>query len=311
MATCVPCSAGTYSSEQGVGLCLDCAAGTYSNTTGVSACLLCGIGKYAFAPGVRFCLDCTNGKYSASEGRSNCTDCAAGKYSNDTGRSVCQLCPARKYSTTLGASSDTTCVPCSKDSDSTAGSANITECLCNPGYSGADGGPCHACTVGAYKPGKGSACFLCEAGKYVDFLLLCRVSRVLHTLNQRRAAATSHSVCAMLATWVVMREVASPASRVSMEAIMARVLSVTQASTLRRERQSAPSAGRARGPGGGLVHAMIPRLPANLAPSVRLIHLCVHFVKLESLEHTRLRASVFANIARLENIKTRREKLIA
>jgi hypothetical protein len=140
------------------------------------------------------------------------------------------------------------------------------------------------------------------------FLLLCRVSRVLHTLNQRRAAATSRSVCAMLATWVVMREVASTVSQASMEATMARALSVTQASTLLRERQSAPSALRARGPLGGGVHAMIPRLPANLAPSVRLIHLCVHFVKLESLECTLRRASVFANIARLENIKTRRGK---
>jgi hypothetical protein len=70
----------------------------------------------------------------------------------------------------------------------------------------------------------------------------------------------------------MMREVASPASQASMEATMARALSVTQASTLRRERQSAPSARRARGPLGGGVHAMIPRLPANLAPSVRLIN---------------------------------------
>jgi hypothetical protein len=170
MATCVPCSAGTYSSEMGASLCLGCGAGTYSNTTGVSACLLCGIGKYASALGVSVCPDCTSGKYSAIEGMSNCTDCTAGKYNNDTGLSACQLCPAGKYSTTLGASSETTCVPCAKDSNSTSGSVNITECLCNPGYSGNDGGPCQACTVGTYKPGKGSVCVRCEAGKYVDFV---------------------------------------------------------------------------------------------------------------------------------------------
>ena len=52
-------------------------------------------------------------------------------------------------------------------------------------------------------------------------LLLCRVYRVLHTLNQWRVAATSLTVCAMLAIRVAMTEVAAPASQVSIKATIA------------------------------------------------------------------------------------------
>jgi hypothetical protein len=111
----------------------------------------------SWAPGLTnfsgACVACVVGKYKEVNGSSSCIECAAGTYSNET-----------------AATNASACRDCPTYSHSPAGSVNITECLCNPGYSGADGGPCHACALGAYKPGNGSAsCFLCDPGKYVDF----------------------------------------------------------------------------------------------------------------------------------------------
>ena len=64
------------------------------------------------------------------------------------------MCEAGKYKYTTGSSS---CTACPVNSFSTAGSVNITDCKCNPGHTGADGGDCTACPQSTYKPLRGSA----------------------------------------------------------------------------------------------------------------------------------------------------------
>ena len=49
------------------------------------------------------------------------------------------VCPANMYG---GGSSDTDCSECPQFSISLAGSLQITDCRCVPGYGGSDGGPC-------------------------------------------------------------------------------------------------------------------------------------------------------------------------
>ena len=44
------------------------------------------------------------------------------------------------------------CTSCPDYSDSPAGSSAATDCLCNAGYSGFNGGACTACVAGQYKP---------------------------------------------------------------------------------------------------------------------------------------------------------------
>ena len=63
---------------------------------------------------------------------------------------------------------------CPPNSDAPSGSVT---CLCNPGYTGPDGGPCQACGAGTYKdsPGSGS-CTACQPGEYSSSLSLALLS---------------------------------------------------------------------------------------------------------------------------------------
>jgi hypothetical protein len=51
------------------------------------------------------------------------------------------------------------CTSCLDYSDSPAGSSAATDCRCNGGYTGSNGGTCTACVAGKYKPVGGM--FLC------------------------------------------------------------------------------------------------------------------------------------------------------
>jgi hypothetical protein len=58
-------------------------------------------------------------------------------------------------------------VACGQNSQSANGSVGLTNCICNPGYTGPNGGTCEACATGKYKntPGAG-ICTYCVEGKY-------------------------------------------------------------------------------------------------------------------------------------------------
>ena len=49
-----------------------------------------------------------------------------------------------------------------------SGSDKKTDCICNRGSEGPNGGPCDACVTGSYKAGAGTAtaCVTCEEGTY-------------------------------------------------------------------------------------------------------------------------------------------------
>ena len=99
----------------------------------------------------------------------------AGKYLDREGATAeadCESCPAGKLSS-AGASS---CQSPTCPSNSNAPSGSVT-CLCNPGYTGPDGGPCQACGAGTYKdsPGSGS-CTACQPGEYSSSLSLVLLS---------------------------------------------------------------------------------------------------------------------------------------
>ena len=106
---------------------------------------------------------------TVSQTLSECTDCGAGTYSTG-GSFSCTPCPANTYSSTTGARNSSTCQACPANSAtvvsiagskvgvnldalnypdavdyyfaSITGSDNISDCLCNAGYSGPNGGPC-------------------------------------------------------------------------------------------------------------------------------------------------------------------------
>ena len=95
-----------------------------------------------------------------------CAACVAGKFKIDSGSGACIDCGSGKYSTTVGATSDV-CQACPTNSDAPQASNEQTDCTCDAGFTGSDGGACTACEGGKYKSQSGNApCSICPAGKY-------------------------------------------------------------------------------------------------------------------------------------------------
>ena len=96
-----------------------------------------------------------------------CTACTAGTYKNENGSAACMLCSRGKYSTAAAAIAEATCSDCPAHTSSVLGSGLLTQCICNVGYTGPDGGTCVACVAGKFKTSNGSApCTECSPGKF-------------------------------------------------------------------------------------------------------------------------------------------------
>jgi len=73
------------------------------------------------------------------------TGCAAGKYKVDSASAqagTCLNCDTGTYKALAG---DSLCLGCPANSVSAPGSTSLTQCICNGGYNGPDGGPCGLC----------------------------------------------------------------------------------------------------------------------------------------------------------------------
>ena len=86
-----------------------------------------------------------------------CTTCPDGHRGDGL---TCTLCTSGTFSTVPVSGS---CCP--EFSSSPSGSAAITACQCNAGYTGENGGTCAKCSPGTYKAGLGpAACTACLSG---------------------------------------------------------------------------------------------------------------------------------------------------
>ncbi len=96
-----------------------------------------------------------------------CNACAPGTYNADPG-SPCTNCGAGKYRTAPAANDERLCLDCPANTFSGSGSALLTNCSCNAGYSGiTDGQICTACTAGTFKTTVGiGTCTNCPADQY-------------------------------------------------------------------------------------------------------------------------------------------------
>jgi len=86
----------------------------------------------------KICVGCIAGKYKVLHNDGQCTSCESGKYSSATNvaTNLCDICPDH--------------------SNSPESSSLRTQCICNSGYTGTDGGECVACVSGKYKALSGS-----------------------------------------------------------------------------------------------------------------------------------------------------------
>ncbi len=202
---CAQCGLGTYTERPGQGECQNCSGGYFQNRSGMTLCIPCENGKYSEVaqseckgcpdnsaldpskdgsrqnnvsdcecrPGFfnndstsqnQSCTVCGRGTYTETYGSQTCTNCGIGKFNNATAqnnRTACQQCDLTKFS----AAGSVSCTPCPSNATARHQRPNITDCQCNSGYNGSDGGNCTACAPGTYKDELGAMpCTLCSAG---------------------------------------------------------------------------------------------------------------------------------------------------
>ena len=200
---CRPCKAGTYSPASAAAKYGDCQA-CPANSTSLSGsasvfdckcqkgytgpdggpCAACGPGSYKDVNGSISCTNCPTFTsspigssnvsqcicrpgYSGQAGRA-CSPCPLGTFKHAYGSSSCIPCSAGTYSTTASANDESACLLCPGNSSTPAtGSQHITNCTCNRGFAGRDGGDCAPCQPGTYKAVTGNLpCLPCPAGTF-------------------------------------------------------------------------------------------------------------------------------------------------
>ena len=141
-ATDCQCSAG-YAGPDG-GACPECAANLYKSTVGTALCEACAVNSQSPAASVADTACECNAGYAGPDG-GPCTFCSETQYQPSVGEAACLTCPSNSAATVE------------------SGRDEQTDCLCNAGYTGADGGVCSACAAGKYKTTTGSAaCSDCD-----------------------------------------------------------------------------------------------------------------------------------------------------
>lgn len=114
---------------------------------------------YAYAPsGASSEADCVCNTGASPDLVGECAVCTAGKHKNTTGSLPCVACPANTY--TAAASME--CSKCPLNSISPVASTLPSQCKCQAGWTGLDGGTCSQCAGGTYKDIEGSIeCIAC------------------------------------------------------------------------------------------------------------------------------------------------------
>lgn len=166
---CLACRTGTFKEVNGSAPCSLCRGGTFSGDLAqlsVAVCRECPLHTHS-REGSSEVDECVcNAGYTGVDG-ADCSACLAGTYKSGNGSAPCSDCAQGKYSNVTAATSDATCVACPPHSYAVQGSRNITDCVCNGGYTGPDGGPCLACRAGSFKKMLGSGpCEACFPGKF-------------------------------------------------------------------------------------------------------------------------------------------------
>lgn len=134
-------------------------------------CTECAPGKYQINQESISCEDCPADSHSAaaSDSMSKCF-CKAGFYEFDAQLQTCEQCPEGTYKTSGSVQQDETgisaCSTCPDFSTTENKESKAeTDCQCNAGYTGPNGGTCLACSPGEYKTGLGPGnCQDCTGG---------------------------------------------------------------------------------------------------------------------------------------------------
>jgi len=160
--TCTKCVAGKFKDVRGAAPCVSCETGQFSTVIAAESnvCNRCPANTQSSAASDEL-TDCTCTPGFTGPNGKECRGCAAGTFKIASGPGVCTNCFAGRYSPTVNASSNV-CQVCPADSNAPAASDEKTDCHCNAGASGNNGGECASCGAGTYKPFSGPApCSVC------------------------------------------------------------------------------------------------------------------------------------------------------
>jgi len=149
--TACKCNAGSTGPDGGD--CVACKSGRYKVAVGDAACRPCPSNSSSKAGSDRL-VDCSCLRGFTGPNGASCLPCAAGSYKNTTGNATCSDCAAGTY-TSVAASF--ACTRCPSNTISLHRSIVPTDCVCNGGYSGPDGGLCTACVQGKFKYSLGNS----------------------------------------------------------------------------------------------------------------------------------------------------------
>ena len=219
-AKCTNCSAGLFQNQTAQSACVNCSKGTYSDS-GKTVCESCPSNS-SLDPnklnrsGTRDDCECNPGFYNDGTGTSSslndqCTPCATGMYKESYGPELCDLCAIGKYQNLTAQATINACKQCQRTQYAPKGAdqcqscpdhttarwerPNITDCQCNRGYTGPDGGECTECLAGQYKASRGSAgCSKCDGGTASRATAAVAKSTCQPCTNEQYAAAGS-AVC--------------------------------------------------------------------------------------------------------------------
>ena len=112
------------------------------------------------------CHACTAGFFNEESNSVQCSACGAGYYSAteiSDSEDNCLPCEANTFSGT----GESTCRACTSNSQAPPQSRVFDSCICNVGFTGANGGPYIACDTGKYKIASGNeSCAACLEGQY-------------------------------------------------------------------------------------------------------------------------------------------------
>ncbi|EKX50771.1 hypothetical protein GUITHDRAFT_66452, partial [Guillardia theta CCMP2712] len=127
-------------------------------------CLPCPKGTYAHSSSTS-CTTCPDVHSTTQEDRSiSLTDCfcLAGYFGTLSLNQSCSICPPNHFCP-RGAAQPT---PCPAGSSSPRGTKEVTDCVCNPGYTGPNGGPCSVCLPGSSCEGGWVDPLSCPSGTF-------------------------------------------------------------------------------------------------------------------------------------------------
>jgi len=146
----------------------DCLAGYYGTGRSMlgpgTSCLPCPTGTFAPSSATS-CITCPDVYSTTREDRSTLLSdcyCLAGYYGTLSLNESCSLCPLNHFCPVASAHP----IPCPPDSSSPAGTREVTDCVCNPGFVGRNGGRCTICLPGSVCEGGWIDPLVCPEGTY-------------------------------------------------------------------------------------------------------------------------------------------------